>query len=151
MSFLRPIVFYPVCIVIGGLVGLSIIGLGLVSPKDAAPVSTPVSRNLERTNTLKSLAAALQRYQSEHQQRLPVRLPSSLTEICISSGEICVNRHLVDLSYLTADAYLESLPTDPVGGRVEYGTGYFIAQSTEGVLYLKAARAEDGKTIELIK
>jgi len=150
VSFLRPAIFYPSCVALGVLIGFSIIGLGLVPHADPAPVTSPTSRNLERTNTLNSLAAALRQYETDHKQ-LPMRLPSSLTEICITGGDICTTRSLVDLSYLANGKYLTAIPTDPVGGHVEYGTGYLIAESADGTLYLKAVRAEDGKTIQLIK
>jgi hypothetical protein len=150
VKLLRPAIFYPICIIVGILLGFGVIASGIIPPNAGVPTTTAASRNLERTNTLKSVAAALTKYKSDHQQ-LPYILPSTLTEICITGGDICANRHLVDLSYLVNGGYLESLPNDPVGGHTEYGTGYLIAQTGDGTLYLKAARAEDGKVVELVK
>jgi len=65
-----------------------------------------------------------------------------LKEICNTndySSNDCQTEDLVDLSPLTEEGHLTQIPIDPQGGINNYGTGYFIAQSS---VVLLAERAE---------
>jgi hypothetical protein len=147
---MQPGVFFALAAVIGFCLGGLIIATGLIPARNTAPLSTPASRNDQRTSAIKSVATAIKHYQTDR-HTLPYPLPTTLTEICVSTREVCTSRGLVDLMYLVSSGYLPALPNDPVGGHTEYGTGYLIARSADGTLYLKAMRAEDNKEIELVQ
>ena len=144
MILLRPLYFYPICVLLGAALGFGLI-LTRNIPKTAQSVSSPQTRNTERHNTLKALATVLKQYQNDH-HGLPYPLPLTPTEICTTQGPDCGK--LVDLSYLVNSNYLESLPNDPIGSRIQYGSGYFISQDgTGGSIHLSAIRAENGDSI----
>jgi hypothetical protein len=138
------------CVAIGATIGTTMIitrtGPGLL-PRPAH--STAQTRNQQRTQMLKDLAAALTQYRHDHHQ-VPVQFASSNTQICSGSGIACKQLHLVDISFLiTGGDYLPTLPLDPSGGDGHGGAGFFIQRQANGNLKLTAPRAELDKTIEL--
>ena len=105
-------------------------------------------RNQERHQAVNDLSSALSKYLRRY-HKLPVPLPTKPTEICLTRGDGCTQQHLFDLSYLANGVFMDYLPSDPIGGRVLYGSGYWIyLDPVSGVIHIKADHAENGATIE---
>ncbi len=90
-------------------------------------------------------------YTADH-GKLPITLSSTSTEICSSRGANCETIKLVDLSFLVSQgAYVNNIPSDPVGGSGRWTTGFAISALPDGRIRLTAPRAEAGATISVIK
>ena len=116
--------------------------------KGRPAASTPGSRNQQRTELLTQLQTALTQYQKEH-GNLPVQLSASAAQNCTSYGVYCKQVHLMDLSFLTTQGdYLPTMPMDPLGGKGNWASGFFIQQIGH-IVTLTAPEAEDGKSIQV--
>ena len=112
--------------------------------------STPAGRNQARATLIQQLAAAMQRYHTDH-GNFPIGLTATDTQICTSAGPNCLSKGLADLSFLTTGGdYIPGIPQDPLGGKGLWGSGFTIAALPDGTLRIQAPKAELGKKIQVI-
>lgn len=114
------------------------------------------THNAQRRTDVNTIVSAVYQYSIDNSGSLPSSIPTSSTcaatatnEICKSTASSCTG--LVDLSVLSTDEeYIVSMPTDPTGASTN-GTGYHIAQSTNGRVTVCAPDAEQGATITVTR
>jgi len=138
---------FLLCVTAGAVIGGSMIflhrGPGI---KSLPGPSNPSTRNQQRVQLLNQLQAALTHYKKEH-GNLPIRLATSATQICTSYGAYCKQVHLADLSFLTTQGnYIPTMPMDPLCGKGNWASGFFIQQTGDSVT-ITAPEAEQGKSI----
>ncbi len=108
---------------------------------------TPANRNQDRQTDIQQIGQALVAYVQSN-GHLPTHLPTKSTQICTNFGADCQSVHLVDLGYLmTEGVFLPGIPQDPLGGRVNWGSGFYISQLSDGQVTISAPGAELGRTI----
>ena len=113
------------------------------------------ARNSQRWSNVNSILNATHQYAVDNTGNFPANIPTSAdcsgtatNEICKSGGS-CAG--LVDLSVLTVnETYLVSIPFDP-SGETTNGSGYHIAQSSNGRITVCAPDAEVAATINVIR
>jgi len=144
---MRPRTFWS-CVIIGCLVATAMILLHFgpgIHPK--APADTTAYRNSLRISYINQLADGLRAYYKSSGS-WPITMPTQPTQICTTSGSDCMQKNLVDLSFLTtAGNYIIGIPHDPNGGRGQWGSGFYIQQLPNGNVLLTAPKAEAGRTI----
>ncbi len=121
------------------------------------------SRNASRKSDVNTILSAVYQYSIDNNGNLPTVIQESVTcatppydpaivpiaqtnEICKQGATSCAN--YIDLSATIAanQKYLTAIPTDPSGGSTN-GSGYFIAQSTNGRVTVCAPATEQGATM----
>jgi hypothetical protein len=109
---------------------------------------TPANRNADRQAYIQQIGQALVSYVHDN-SKLPWAIPTTSTQICTNMGADCQSMHLADLSYLmTGGNYLPGIPEDPSGGKVNWGSGFYISQLSNNEVLITAPGAELGKTIQ---
>ncbi len=99
------------------------------------------ARDASRERNLNSVYNALISYQVyNHGTWGNLTIPAELTEICNTNPEEYTCGDLVDLSELTTEGFLSSIPVDPQGSVSEAydGTGYFISTGSVTLLSYNA-------------
>ena len=103
------------------------------------------TKNAQRKVDVNTILNAVYQYSIDNSGTLPASITSTSTEICKDSGA-CTD--LINLGVLTAsEKYLTSIPSDPKGGVLASGTGYYISKSANGRVTVSATQAEQGATI----
>lgn len=104
--------------------------------------NTPDSRNELRRSSLSQLKDGITRYLADHNNKWPIAVPTTQTEICTGSVSACKTTKLVDLNFLVGSGYMATIPNDPVGGVGKYTSGYEMYRDKAGLVHLVAVRAE---------
>lgn len=112
------------------------------------------TRNAPRWSDVNTILNAVYQY-SIDTGSLPTSIPASTDCAGAATNEICKTggtcTGLVDLSVLTTNQkYLVSMPLDPTGSTTN-GTGYHVAQSTNGRVTVCAPHAEQSVTISVTR
>ncbi len=102
------------------------------------------TNNSQRKADVNTILNAVYQYAIGNNGIIPSTITASSTEICAS---VTCNG-LIDLSVLTdEEKYLTAIPTDPKGGVVENGSGYYIEKTANNRITITAPQAEQGVTI----
>ena len=154
---MKPIRFiFRHYIITSSVVGATIAGIMIFTHtgpgiKPLPLPSNPENRNIIRREILNQISDALADYIGQHEGKLPIKLPMTDTAICSSFGTNCQAVKLIDLNFLVAGGYIDSLPMDPLGTKGRWNTGYTISQNPDGKIRLAAPNAELDAVISLVK
>lgn len=112
------------------------------------------ARDAQRQSDVYSIMNALHQYALDHEGSFPDAITTDPLEVCRTGSVSCVDMY--DLSDLTLnEAYLISIPVDPLChpsnlNCADNETGYFVAQTDGGRMWVSANDAEHG-TIEITR
>jgi hypothetical protein len=150
MKYKLPLFVLGAVVVIGGGLYVATVIKSSTKPTVASlpTAATPDSRNQLRTIAIKQLSSAIDAYIAD-KGSLPIKLSTAPKAICSSISATCAKAKLVDLNFLSATGvYINSIPSDPVGGRAQYSTGFLIAKdATTGKIVVTAPNAELGAVL----
>jgi len=110
------------------------------APATIQPV-TPAARDAARKKYITSIAEAIDKSYKLH-GKYPFAVPKTETAICSSSSVHCKQVKLIDLNSLVQDGFLETIPSDPKGGRGQYNSGYSLRHDPDGSMLVLAPRTE---------
>ena len=113
-----------------------------VTPKSYFAPVTAEERNQVREKSLASLGEAIQHYRKSHDS-YPFVVPKTETAICNGSSIHCKQVKLVDVNQVLVDGMIQSIPSDPSGGKGQYNSGFSINRYPDGSILLFAPRTEN--------
>lgn len=110
------------------------------------------SRNSQRRSDVTTILNAVYQYSLDNNGALPADITTTAGEVCATGTADCLT--LIELSELTLNGtYLVSIPEDPTcpADCATDGTGYEIAEDTNGRVTVTAPNAEQGETISVTR
>lgn len=106
------------------------------------------TRNAQRKVDVNTILNAIYQYSIDNNGVIPTEITSGVLQICVTDGT-CTG--MADLSDLTNNqTYLVSMPTDPQATTTD-GTGYYVNQTANGRVTVKALAAEQSAVINVTR
>jgi hypothetical protein len=81
---------------------------------------------IERQQGVDEILGALDKYQIDHDGKLPVKIPHTFTDICAESETEKCPGSWIDLSFLLKEGYLDMIPRDPDTGIDDIRSGFEV-------------------------
>ena len=106
-------------------------------------------RDAQRREEVELIVMALLQYAVDHDGKIPSDiLTTDAKQICKMQEEHCDGVHL---DFLVGGPYLKEIPVDPLRGKNDMGTNYFIMRASNGDITVSAPGVEGAQEIAVTR